>query len=176
MRKALSGIALAILSFAFIVLTAGSSTAAVVATPFAELQIGTIGYNAVGTDTYANRNKEFVDVKAVAAFDVKDLVVSDSWGRVNNPDGVGCNAYKIVNNLPGKADTVLPAGHTLRVYVGAGTPSFDDVRDRYNVFMNSNDDCGSHGQFFDNLGDRAFIAKGTQVESRHYGFENGYYV
>lgn len=175
MRKAFSGIALAVLGFVFLVVTAGSSHAAVVATPFAELQIGTIGYNAVGADTYANRNKEFVDIKAVVDFNINGLVVSDSWGRVNNPDGVGCNAFK-VTDLPSKDDTVLSAGHTLRVYVGSGVPSFDDIRDRYNVFMNSDDDCGYHGQFFNNLGDRAVIANGTHVESRFYGFENGYYV
>jgi hypothetical protein len=175
MRKVFSGIALAILSFVFLVVTAGSSTAATVATPFADLRIGTIGYNAVGADTFNNRNKEFVDIVAVTNANVGDLVVSDSWGRVNNPDGVGCNAYK-VTDLPGDATTTLPAGYTLRVHVGFGDPTFDAAKSRYNVFMNSNDDCGYHGHFLNNLGDHVFIAKSTNVESRYYGFENGYYV
>lgn len=172
MRKALSGILMGILAFAFVVLTTGSAQAT---TEFAHLDIGTIGYNAVGSDVPANRNKEFVDVVASANYDVNGLVVTDSWGRQNNPDGVGCNAYK-VTDLPGTESTVLPAGHTLRVYVGSGVPSFDGARNRFNVFMNSDIDCGDDGHFYNNLGDRAFIAKGTEVESRWYGFENGYYI
>ncbi|MEV0231606.1 hypothetical protein [Nonomuraea sp. NPDC050786] len=47
------------------------------------LSITQVGYNAYGADTVWNRNQEFVDVKndGATAVNVKDLVVTDQWGK-----------------------------------------------------------------------------------------------
>ena len=178
MRKALSGILLGILSFMFIILTTGTSNADV-----AGLKVTRVGYNAVGADTYMNRNSEYVDITASVTTDVKDLIVTDSWGHVNNADGVGCNAYK-VTTLPGGVGstdgtgtgTFLLANHTLRVYVGYGRPAASDSY--HYLYMNSDyRQCGYNGHFINNMGDTLWITKGT-TESDSFSFDirRGYYV
>lgn len=182
MRKALSGIALAVLSFAFIVLTAGSSHANTMDVP--NLSLGRTGVNAIGVDNWWNRNKEYQDVvnTGSVAVDVKDLVLVDSWGKLNNADGVGCNAYK-VTSVPGGVGsdgtgtgTFLPAGHTLRIYVGAGTPAFDGGTKHY-VYMNSNKVCGQDGHFLNNFKlETVWIGLNGVWESKSYDLSGGIYL
>ncbi|MFI6737425.1 hypothetical protein ACIBI9_31255 [Nonomuraea sp. NPDC050451] len=183
MRKALSGIMLAVLSLAFIVLTTGSGHAAVA--DVSNLSLGRTGYNTPGADTYWTRNDEYQDVTntGATAVDVNGLVFVDSWGKANNEDGVGCNAYK-VTSVPGGAGsadgtgtgTFLPAGHTLRIYVGAGTPAFDGSKRHY-VYMNSNKVCGYNGHVFNNFPrETLWIGLGGSWKSKTYDFSGGYYA
>lgn len=179
MRKIISGLLMAVLALMFIAFTTGSSNAAT--GDVASLSIGTVGYNAVGADTFFNRNREFVDVVATSNTDVKDLVVTDSWGHFNNANGVGCNAYKVTNFLGGVGaidgtgtGTFLPAGHTLRVYVGSGVPAVNGTM--HYVYMNSHPTCGYHGHFINNLGDVLWISLGGNDESKTFNMHAGYYV
>lgn len=179
MRKALSGIALAVLALAFVVLTTGSSHADVPG-----LSLGRTGTNTPGADTYWTRNDEYQDITNTSAtpVDVNGLVLVDAWGKLNNPDGVGCNAYK-VTSVPGGTDadgtgtgTFLPAGHTLRIYVGAGNPSFNGATMHY-VYMNSKNVCGYHGHFLNNFPrETIWIGLNGVWESKSYDFSGGYYV
>ncbi|MFI7691804.1 hypothetical protein ACIBQ6_22235 [Nonomuraea sp. NPDC049655] len=148
------------------------------------MQITQVGYNAYGPDTIYNRNQEFVDVKADAtagrAVNVTGLVVADQWGKSHegaddNPRG--CNTYK-VTSLPGitpiDGNVLLPAGHTIRVYSGAGTPSVSAGGTVHAVYMDSR--CGYHGHIWGNGGDTAWITLGANSESFAYDFDNGYTV
>lgn len=165
MRKAMSGIALAVLSFVFLVVTAGSSNAATL--DVAGVHIGDVGYNARGNDSVWNRNKEYIDITLDAGVTSKDLdnfVITDKWG--NDHPSETCNKYTIQDVT--LTDTV----RTLRVYVGNGDVTNGPVR--FTRFMNSG--CGYHGHIFNNLGDTIYLKNGESVESKSYDFENGYYV
>lgn len=164
MRKALSGMLLAVLSLAFIVLTTGSSNADVT-----DLQFGVIGYNARGADNWFNRNKEYVDIKNVssASINVKGLKVEDNWARNDDSDST-CNTYTV------PSDVILAAGDTLRVYVGNGTVATNGTY--HYVYMNSKPGCGYHGHIFNNLGETVWFYFNGSSASKSYGFENGYYI
>lgn len=143
------------------------------------LAITQVGYNAYGADTFYNRNQEFVDVKNVGATDVnvKNLVVTDAWGKANLDDNPRhCNTYK-VTELPGittgsDGSVQLPAGHTIRVYTGRGSPSVNGSV--HAVYLDSR--CGYHGHIWGNSGDTAWIVLGSDSESFAYDFDNGYVV
>jgi hypothetical protein len=165
MRKAFSGIALAILGFAFIVLTAGSSTATVADVP--NVHIGDVGYNARGNDTVWNRNKEYVDITIDAnatSVDLDGFVITDRWGFEHSAET--CNRYTVQNV------TLTQTVKTLRVYVGLGAPV--NGATHFTRFMNSK--CGYHGHIFNNLGDTVYLKNGSDYDSKSYDFENGYYV
>lgn len=171
MRKALSGILLGILSLMFIVTTAGSSNAAVDDGDVNNVAIDLIGYNARGNDTWFNRNKEFVDLKITADnTNVDGLVITDAWGHDENHTGLAgqCNSYKI------SGVGVLNNGVTLRVYVGTGSAATSGSY--VYRYMNSSLDCGYRGHFINNLGDRIWISKDGDSESKSFNFENGYTV
>ncbi|MEU7861218.1 hypothetical protein [Nonomuraea sp. NPDC049141] len=149
------------------------------------LEIGAIGYNAYGADTAANRNAEYVDVKNVSAapVNVAGLLVQDSWARGNNRTE-RCNTFTLAAGaLPvvegGTAD-MLPAGDTLRVSMGAGTPSVRDGVHR--VYRDMPTRCGYNGHIFSNGAgsnrwapwDTAWITLGGASESKGYNFSFGY--
>lgn len=140
------------------------------------LAIKQVGYNANGNDTFWNRNREYVDISALVDADVKGLTVSDSWAKSHaNDNPKSCNTFT-VTALPGVSEVgdklTLPAGHTLRVYVGSGTPA---VSGSYHlVYMNSK--CGYHGHIFNNGGDTVWISKAATADSLSYNFDNGYYI
>lgn len=145
------------------------------------LEIGTIGYNARGADVEGNRNNEYVDIanKTNSAINVKDLLVRDSWAKGQNTSEAGaCNTFK-VTDLPGVEETadevMLPAGHVIRVYSGAGTPKTFGFGNKWHaVYKNST--CGYNGHFWNNLGDTVWITLGSGSESKRYDFRFGYYV
>jgi len=164
MRKALSGIALAVLSLAFIAFTNGNANATVASEG---LEITQIGYNARGNDTWLNRNKEFVDIKNVHEGNavLNGFVLEDDWGH--KTEGNTCNRYVV-------QDVTLKPGQTLRIYVGAGTPAANDSY--VYRYVNSPSHCGYHGHFLNNLGDTVWFTNGSRVFSKSYDFENGYTV
>jgi len=168
MRKALSGIALAVLSLMFIILTTGSSHAAVDDGNVDGLKISKVGYNARGNDTSFNRNYEYVEItrddNAVAGLVIDSLWVKDQWA-VNHSDST-CNRYEVKNvTLAGDVKTI-------RVYMGSGVDrTVSNV-----VYRFADSKCGYHGHIFNNLGDTVYITMGDDSEKVSYDFENGYYV
>ncbi|MEU6725452.1 hypothetical protein ABZ917_17230 [Nonomuraea wenchangensis] len=157
-------------------LTVAGATSASAAAPVDNLRITQVGYNANGADTWFNRNKEYVDVLAEADVDVKGLTVSDSWAKNHADDNPKkCNTFT-VTSLPGVAEVdgklILPAGHKVRVYNGAGTPA---VSGSYHLVY-ANSKCGYHGHFYGNGGDTVWLTQGANEESFTYNFDNGYYV
>lgn len=164
MRKAMSGIALAVLSFAFIVLTAGSSHAATVN----NLTIGEFGYNARGADSWFNRNKEYVTLKNTsgASLDLNGLVVTDNWGKSKFADSPSCNTFKV------NVSRILPVDGVIRIYVGNGTAV--STGSAQTAFMNSR--CGYKGHIFNNLGDDVWVFHGGDWKNKGYDFENGYHI
>jgi hypothetical protein len=171
------------------VATAGPTNASAAAN-LADLELGEEqGYNAVGPDRGWNRNSEWVDIhntSQTAAVNVKGLVLEDAWRHGQPASYSGpCNRYE-VTTIPvtgGNAEE-LPAGHTLRIYVGAGEPKVFGTDGRMHaVYMNSPTSCGYNGQFFNNgprKGDRfapwdtAYISLGGQTKSKSYGFPYGF--
>lgn len=169
---------------------AHAPAAAVVAADLANLELGDEqGYNAVGPDRAWNRNAEWVDITnthATAPVNVKGLILEDAWRHGQPASYAGtCNRYT-VDTIPVASgnNQELPAGHTLRVYVGGGEPKvFGDGGKMHSVYMNSPVSCGLYGHFFNNnqrTGDRfapwdtAWIKLGDTVKSKSYGFPYGY--
>jgi hypothetical protein len=149
-----------------------SSTAA----PIDNLSITQVGYNANGSDTWWNRNKEYVEITATADVNVKNLVVADSWAKNNAGDNAEkCNTYT-VTALPGVEEVggvvTLPAGDKIRVYSGSGTNA--KVGGTFRLFMNSK--CGYRGHYLNNGGDTVWLSQAGGEEWFSYNFDNGYYV
>lgn len=172
-------------------LTAGSATAdvKVSADTIPGLEIVRVGYNAPGVDSMANRNAEFIEVVNTSndPVDVGGLVVEDAWAH-GDPSDSRCNTYTVETFAVVGADGTLsrtkelPAGHTLRVYVGAGVASANGKL--HSLFMDSPDGCGNHGQFLNNTkhgtGDVAwdvvYVTLKGATEWKSYNFDAGYFV
>jgi hypothetical protein len=151
------------------------------------LDIGAIGYNAYGADVVGNRNAEYIDIKNVsttpAPVNVAGLVVQDAWSHGRNYTR-GCNAFTVrAGALPvatGTTPDELPAGHTLRVYVGEGTPAARGTF--HTLYMNSSVRCGFNGHFLNNgpsgnryaAWDTVWITLNNASESKGYNFTRGY--
>lgn len=182
---------IAILAAALVAVLALSAPAASAATTAADvpgLSIGEIGYNAHGADRSWNRNSEFIDVTNTStdAVDVKGLRVEDAWAHGRGDDAGVCNNFTI-SELPGIAETagklLLPADHTVRVYVGSGEPKVFGPGLRWHaVYVNMDTDCGYYGHVLNNNPpknktapwDTVWITKGGVSESKSYNFTNGY--
>lgn len=152
------------------------------------LSIGTIGYNAYGADTAANRNSEYVDVVNgdSVGVPVAGLVLQDAWARGNN--ATRCNTFALkAGVLPvdaGATVDALPSGRTLRIYMGSGTPRVftRDGVTYHAVYANSSTRCGYNGHIFNNGAssnryapwDTAWITLGGNSESKPYNFSFGY--
>jgi hypothetical protein len=158
------------------VLAGVPASAASTAAPIANLSITQVGYNANGSDTWWNRNKEYVEISASANVNVKNLVVADSWAKNNAGDNAEkCNTYTIAA-LPGVEEVggvvTLPAGDKIRVYSGSGTNA--KVGGTFRLFMNSK--CGYRGHYLNNGGDTVWLTQAGHEEWFSYNFDNGYYV
>jgi hypothetical protein len=165
---------------------AAVSQVAVAAADIPGLEFGQIGYNAYGSDRPWNRNQEFIDIRATGnePVDVKSLRVEDAWAH-GRGDGAGkCNNFTI-NELPGVTtngdQVLLQGGHTIRVYVGSGTPAvFNDTF--HAVYMDHNVVCGYNGHFLNNAAqkdkgapwDTVWMTRGSVSESKSYNFSRGY--
>lgn len=151
------------------------------------LRIGTIGYNAYGADVASNRNAEFVDIVNESAGDVPvvGLLIQDSWARGNDRTS-RCNTTTLTaGTLPvaaGQPADVLPAGHTLRVFMGDGTAAVDGTV--HKVFRGMPTRCGLNGHTLNNGAganrwapwDTVWITLGSASESKSYNFTRGYTV
>ena len=165
-----------LLSAVFAALALFGVPASATAAPIDDLTITQVGYNAYGSDTVWNRNQEFVDVKASADVNVKDLLVTDQWGKGHVDDNDRACNTKVVTSLVGVTSTpdsvILPAGHTIRIYSGRGTAAM--TGSVHSLFMDSR--CGYHGHIWGNGGDAAWIRLGGVWKSFAYDFDNGYTV
>lgn len=172
----------------FTATTASASAAAPVDPSTTNLKIVQVGTDAMGSDHFRNRNREFVDVKASAEVDITDLVVQDSW-RKNTAADVKkhCNTFTVtadkvdadLKTADGKV--VLPAGHTLRVYVGSGTAKAWGWGNRLHaVYMNhgfgDSRGCGWRGHFLNNDADTVFVTKGAFEIKHGWDWHGGYTV
>lgn len=186
MRRILDGIVLAVAAVLLMALTAPTAHAAA-RRDIDSLVIGQVGYNAVGPDRLWNRNQEYIDVSNVgpSAVNVKGLVVEDSWARANRAtNDKGCNTFT-VNSLPGVDEVdgklLLQPRHTIRVYVGQGTPRTFGFGNRIHaVYMNhgvgDTAGCGYNGHFLNNTHDRVWIKLGDSEKSKSWDFRRGYYL
>jgi len=187
LRRILDGIVLAVAAVLLMALTAPTAHAAA-RRDIDSLVIGQVGYNAVGPDRLWNRNQEYIDVSNVgqSAVNVKGLVVEDSWARANRAtNDKGCNIYT-VTELPGVTETVdgellLQPRHTIRVYVGQGTPRTFGFGNRIHaVYMNhgvgDTAGCGYNGHFLNNARDQVWIKLGDSEKSKSWDFRRGYYL
>jgi hypothetical protein len=177
-------------AFALVLGVFGISASATASADVPGLEIGTIGYNAYGSDRAWNRNQEFVDIvnNSADAVDVKGLRVEDAWAH-GRGDGAGkCNNYT-VSAVPGVPEVegklMLPKDHVLRVYVGSGEPKvFGDGLRWHAVYMNSDPGCGYYGHFLNNSAQKDRSAPWETVwvtlkggsESKSYNFSGGYTV
>lgn len=174
MKKTLTLAAAAVLTFTGV---SGAGIATASAAPGDTLQIVRVGTDAMGADSFANRNREFVTFKNVSTvdFDVAGVVVEDNWSR-NNPRPHTCNKYTITD-LPGAGtNTVLHPGEYVTVYNGVRAGGDYKVGVEYRLFANSDVDCGTYGQFFNNDADTAWVSKGEVVHSKSWDWNGGYFV
>jgi hypothetical protein len=167
---------------------AGPSTASATA-DIAGLEFGQVGYNAYGADQPWNRNQEFIDVRNTGngPVDVKGLHVEDAWAHGRGTGAGACNNFTITS-LPGvteaNGEILLPANHTIRVYVGSGTPAVFGDGAMHAVYMNHNTACGFHGHFLNNSAqkdrgapwDTVWLTLDGATESKSYNFSRGYTV
>lgn len=194
LKRILAAIAVALIAVG----TVGPSTASAAAPAFTagsvaadltSLELGDEqGYNAVGPDRPWNENSEWVDVTNTdqAPVNVKGLVLEDAWRHGQPASYTGpCNRYQVATiPVAGGSVEELPAGHTLRIYTGAGEPKvFGDGGKMHAVYMNSPTSCGYNGHFWNNnqrKGDRfapwdtAYITLGGMTESKSYRFPYGF--
>lgn len=109
MRKAISGITLAILAGLFLAFTVSSGHAE--NTP--DVRITKVGYNAVGTDTISNRNQEVIKIENLSGATVNltdGWQIRDKWGHT----------YKFDNTNPNVHLDTLANGQVVELYTGAG--------------------------------------------------------
>lgn len=187
MRRILDGIVLAVAAVLLMALTAPTAHAAA-RRDIDSLVIGQVGYNAVGPDRLWNRNQEYIDISNVgpSAVDIKGLKVYDQWAKNQGAGYTGkCNIYT-VTELPGVTETVdgellLQPRHTIRVYVGQGTPRTFGFGNRIHaVYMNhgvgDTAGCGYNGHFLNNTRDQVWIKLGDSEKSKSWDFRRGYYL
>ncbi|WP_433520157.1 hypothetical protein ACQP2T_63500 (plasmid) [Nonomuraea sp. CA-143628] len=146
------------------------------------LRIVEVGTDAMGADSYANRNREFVKFQNVssAPVDVAGVLVEDNWAhsRTVAGDAHTCNTYKIVD-LPSNATTMVQPGEYVTVFNGSRWGGNRKVGAEYQLFANSDTDCGTFGQFYNNDADTAWVTKanGTDVySSKSWDWNGGYTV
>jgi hypothetical protein len=183
MRKALSGILLGILSFMFIVTTAGSSNAADIDPVKANVKIVRVHYNSKGVDLDNNAWQEGVLIRnnnATGSVNLSDFRIRDTYkSSVNTSDWQDrfTNSCSLTGNLPAKET----------VYVTSSSVAYDSYARR--IAANQYIYCdfagkgkGHNGGIFNNMGDTAYVQYKDTDETQHttsaksYGFDNGYYV
>lgn len=172
-------------------LTTSPASAATTGTDIPSLELGAFGYNAYGADVPGNANAEFIDIRntGAEAVNVKGLVVEDSWRHGQPASYTGrCNRF-VVESVPqtdGTSAETLPAGHTLRVYVGSGiNRTFTSNGVIYHAFYGKSPTrCGYNSHIFNNgpgsskvaPWDTVYVKLGDNTESKSYNFSFGYRV
>jgi hypothetical protein len=163
-------------------IASATSASAAPAPTAGQLQIVRVGTDAMGTDTVGNRNREFVTFKNVSGvtLDIANVLVEDDWAHSRTADGDAhsCNTYKITD-LPGPGtSTELANGESVTVFNGARWGGNYKVGTEYRLYANSDPDCGTAGQFYNNNNDTAWVTTSTGVElaKKSWDWNGGYTV
>jgi hypothetical protein len=162
-------------------IASATSAAAAPAPTAGQLQIVRVGTDAMGADSYANRNREYVTFKNVSGgeLDIAGVLVEDNWAHAKTLAGEShtCNTYK-VTDLPDSATTVLAAGESVTVFNGARWGGDRKVGSTYELFAKSDVGCGTFGQFYNNDADTAWVttSAGVELAKKSWDWNGGYYV
>lgn len=131
-----------------------------------DLRINKLGTDAMGADSFANRNREFIDIKNVgaAAINIANYRTEDAWAFGDNSLN-SCNTFKVKTSnvdasMVSGTEVNLQSGHTLRVHTGAGTPAAGPGNFHF-VYMNSPVACGANGHYITNGADDLYFRDGT---------------
>ncbi|TMS00201.1 lamin tail domain-containing protein [Nonomuraea basaltis] len=158
-------------------MTTGTASAAA-APGVGDLKIVEVGTDAMGSDTFANRNREFVTFKndTAAAIDIDGVVVQDNWSK-NNPSPHTCNKY-VITGLPGQGSgAMLGVGETVTVFNGSRWGGNYKNGSEYRLYARSDVDCGTAGHFLNNDADSVWVTAGvTAVDSKSWDWNGGYTV
>ncbi|MEV0616083.1 hypothetical protein AB0I81_22410 [Nonomuraea sp. NPDC050404] len=141
-----------------------------------DLKIVQVGTDAMGADSFSNRNREFVKFENVSSadLDIANVIVEDNWARTNSSHT--CNTYKITD-LPGNDTTVIAAGATVTVYNGSRWGGDRRDGNAYHLYAKSDVDCGTFGHFFNNDADTAWVVHGnTVLAKKSWDWNGGYHV
>lgn len=163
---------------ALVVSPASASGSAFVDLPVGALQITEVGTDAMGSDTFANRNREFVAFKnnTGGSVDIDGLVVQDNWSKEKAGPHT-CNKY-VITGLPGQASgAMLGAGETVTVFNGSRWGGNYKNDNEYRLYAKSDVDCGTAGHVLNNDADTVWLTSGvTQVHSKNWDWNGGYTV
>jgi hypothetical protein len=174
----------AVLAFSGFAATSASAAAPVLGQ--SRVKITQLGTDAMGADSFRNRNAEFIEFKNVGAqqVNVKDWETADAWAYGDTSDSK-CNMVKLTAANTDLTDGTggelfLQPGEAVRVYTGFG-PAAGETRGAFhNVFMNSGfaprAGCGLNGQYWTNNADDAYLlnADGDVVAHVSYNHHGGY--
>ena len=162
---------------------AATATATAAVPPTAgQLRVVKVGTDAMGSDTFTNRNREYVTFKNVSGvtLDIANVVVEDNWAHNRTlAPGVPthtCNTYKITN-LPDNPTTDIANGEYVTVFNGYGTDV--KVGTEYRLFANSDTDCGTLGHFYNNDNDTVWVTSAdgvTEYGKKSWDWGGGYFV
>lgn len=162
--------------------TASATASAAPAPAAGDLKIVRVGTDAMGADSFANRNREYVTFRNASdhAVDIANVLVEDNWAHAKTlaGDSHTCNTYKITD-LPGPGtNTEIAAGEYVTVLNGQRVGGDVKVGDEYRLYANSDTDCGTYGQFYNNDADTAWVTKadGTELAKKSWDWNGGYHV
>lgn len=170
--------------FAGLALFGVPASASSVAVPDSnDLKIVAVGTDAMGADSYSNRNREFVKFQNVSGgdLDIANVLVEDNWAHSKTVDGDAhsCNTYKIVD-LPDNAGTTIANGEYVTVFNGSrwggNRKLVNGTVVEYQLFANSDRDCGTEGQYFNNNNDAVYVTtdKGVVLVTWAWDHNGGY--
>lgn len=158
------------------ILPAGPASAAAVP-GLNDLKIVVVGTDAMGTDTFANRNREYVTFTNATTgdLDIAGVVVQDNWSHSNSGTH-SCNRYEITD-LPGNDSTVIAGGATVTVFNGSKWGGDRRNSNDYQLYAKSDVDCGTAGHYLNNDADTVWVTKGgTDIASKSWDWAGGYTV
>jgi hypothetical protein len=170
--------------FAALALSGVPASASAAAPPDSDdLAIVEVGTDAMGADSYSNRNREFVKFRNVssASVDVKDVLIEDNWAHAKTKAEAAhtCNTHKIVD-LPDNTGTEIAPGEYVTVFNGSRWGGNRKLVSgsvvEYQLFANSDRDCGTEGQYFNNNNDAVYVttAKGVVLATFAWDHNGGY--
>ncbi|MGW5259613.1 hypothetical protein ACWEQG_01480 [Microbispora sp. NPDC004025] len=146
-----------------------------------DLRIVRVGTDAMGADSFANRNREYVTFQNVSGHpvNVAGVLVEDNWahGRTLAHRPHTCNTYKITD-LPDNSTTEIANGEYVTVFNGTRVGGDYKAGAEYRLYANSDTDCGTFGQFYNNDADTAWVTKadGGELANKSWDWNGGYYV
>lgn len=161
--------------------TSASASAAAPAPAAGDLKIVRVGTDAMGADSFANRNREYVSFKNTTGgpVDVANVLVEDNWahGRTLASRAHSCNMYKITD-LPDNSTTEIAAGESVTVLNGSHVGGNVKVGNEYRLYADSDTDCGTFGHVLNNDADAAWVttSTGSPLASKDWDWNGGYYV